>query len=255
MPSKKTGKRNKRDTLSQSHLPSVDSILPSLQTKAERVDADNRTDHCEEKQETAPNLLTFTGWLQIWLPIIFSGLVVVVIFAQAYIYKKQWNAMQDTLKEMRLSRELENRAWIGVKSLEFEQGEPAGVDVVATFVNSGASPAIMTFEYRMEDLEQSPADDIVLPPYPNQGSSLALFPHVERRARLAQHINITLPAKPKSPNHTYYIYGVIKYRDIFDQPHTTRFCYMVEKVEKFVVDGVARARYIVGVAPTHNGFD
>src|SRR5437870_11328674 len=54
--------------------------------------------------------------LQVILPSVFSTLVLGAIIIQAVIYYKQWQAMQGTLAEMRTSRELENRAWIGMKS-------------------------------------------------------------------------------------------------------------------------------------------
>jgi hypothetical protein len=177
-------------------------------------------------------------------------LIVLIVAVQAYIYRRQWEAMRDTLKEMRISRELENRAWIGVTAIDLEDAKSGGVEVVATFVNGGNSPAIVKMEYRMEVLEQSPPDDVSLGSFPDEGSTLAFFPNTERKSQLGLLPGVPMPAKPKSPSHTYYVYGSLRYEDVFQQRHITRFCYKADRVE---LKGKVVA--VLAVARTHNTFD
>src|SRR6266496_3065472 len=74
-----------------------------------------------------------------------SLLVLIAIVVQAYIYLRQWEAMRHTLYEMRATRELENRAWVGVKHVRFEQIQ-SGIAINATYINSGNSPALVTLQ-------------------------------------------------------------------------------------------------------------
>jgi hypothetical protein len=185
-----------------------------------------------------------------------SALPLFTLFAviyQAVVYRRQWNAMQDTLKEMGVSRELENRAWVGLKDLKFEP-RPAvdgvvGANLIATFINSGQSPAIVTITIEGKELEQSPPDDLAYPVLPTKASQLPLFPHAEvEKELISLPKGVPIVLNPKSPEHAWYIYGTIQYEDIFGYRHTTKFCYATM--------GVGSERGVrLRLAPTHNNFD
>jgi hypothetical protein len=181
-----------------------------------------------------------------------------IIATQAWIYNeqrktgnRQWQAMQDTLKEMKISRELENRAWIGVEPVTVEKvpGGGSGMNIRAVFVNSGKSPSIATIRYALGVLRESPPDNYQHRKFADKGSTLALFPEVKHPVSLAVVPEIPLP-DPKNPEHAYYIWGDLDYDDIFGRHHTTKFCY---RNEGTMVNG----KWFVALAlcPTHNIFD
>ncbi len=252
MPSKKTSKRDKGQTLAESHLPAANAALPAEQPKAEHTHAHDPANNRQEKQQMtailAPSALSL--WMQTWLPIIFSFLVIVVIIVQAYIYKKQWGAMRGTLEEMKLSREMENRAWIGVKSVEFEEDPHGGYRIAMAVVNGGNTPANVTIEYVGRDLDGPPPDDASYGDLANKPSQLVLFPHQEFRNNLVSVAKPPVIVNPKTPGHAWYIYGTLKYDDIFGHPHSTKFCYFTHVVE---MNGHKAVVFAIG--PTHNKFD
>lgn len=181
-----------------------------------------------------------------------SWLVLVAVILQVVIYRKQWHAMQDTLSEMRISRELENRAWVGVKNLNFRESPFGGHDILASFVNSGNTPAIVRVAFVGEPREDSPPDNIKLQQAPHEGSRIALFPHVEVTNRIYTlppgHAPVTL--QPTNPDHAWYLYGVLEYDDAFGRHHTTKFCYRTA-AETINDQTIAVFR----LASTHNTFD
>jgi hypothetical protein len=175
--------------------------------------------------------------------------------SQVSIMQGQLNAMQETLGEMRISRELENRAWIGVSELEImdAKNDKKAVDIIATFVNSGNSPAVVTIDYFLQTREESPPDDIDVEPLKekDKGSRIAFFPHTERKVELHRfNGGLPLSPNPKNSAHTLYIWGILTYEDIFGHKHTTRFCYYTH-----IIEVGNRKAVVPSVAPTHNSFD
>jgi hypothetical protein len=190
--------------------------------------------------------------LQFWVGFMFSFTALVVIVVQSMIYVQQWENMRDTLNELRTTRELENRAWVGVKNMEIVPSAQGGTEVVATFVNSGNSPAIVEVRFRGEELEESPPDNAEFPEM-SKGSTLALFPNVESPSRVTTFEGNLAPfiEDPKNPNHAWYLYGRLDYTDIFGKRRVTKFCYSTS-AKKFADD-----KYFLSfrVAPTHNVFN
>jgi len=181
-----------------------------------------------------------------------SWLVFVAVVTQIIIYKKQWEAMQNTLKEMRISRELENRAWVGLKKIEVEQRPEGGVHLNGFYVNSGNTPANVLIKFKGEMRKQPPPNDIDLGPYEAKGSNLALFPHVEYQSVIASLEGLPISNNPKSYTDAWYIYGRLEYEDIFGHPHVTKFCYQTVEVGRGP-EGQILATLVV--SETHNTFD
>ncbi|HKR58407.1 MAG TPA: phage holin family protein [Pyrinomonadaceae bacterium] len=182
-----------------------------------------------------------------------SFLIIGAVVVQAIIYFIQWRAMQGTLREMRLSRELENRAWIGVKVIDIENRADGGVNFNGTYVNSGNSPANVTVEVRGEYLQQPPPDDFQFPPYETKGSRLVLFPHMEYNSLMA-----VLPGVPMvvdGSQGAWYLYGRLKYEDIFGHAHVTRFAYCPVEVEGIGGAPPGKKHITLQVSETHNVFD
>ena len=181
-----------------------------------------------------------------------SWIVFMAVVTQIVIYKKQWHAMRDTLSEMKTSRELTNRAWIGVKSIEIEENPDGGIKIIAAFLNSGATPANVTIQLKGEPRTEPPPDDITIGPFQDEGSHLALFPNVEHRTSIAR-----LPALPlfNNPREAWYIYGRLDYEDIFGHPHVTRFCYHSVDLTTKAQRKQGQLRGTLVVSGTHNSFN
>jgi hypothetical protein len=97
MPDEKTSERNQGQPLSKPHPPIGETALPSVQPKIEKAERDYGAERCKEENEMAAilNPSGFSVWMQTWLPIIFSGLVVIVVAIQAFIYNQQRKLMND----------------------------------------------------------------------------------------------------------------------------------------------------------------
>jgi hypothetical protein len=179
-------------------------------------------------------------------------LTLIVIAVQTGIIKMQWDAMQDSLQEFRNSREMENRAWIGIKSLE-PAYYPDGVGLVALVVNAGNSPANVTLRVKGEYRESSPPDDVQYGSMQDKGSVLTLFGHSEVPKQIAFLEGVPgLPVSRDYPTRIWYFYGDLDYIDIFGKPHKTRFCYFVRKGRDL---GEGKVNASLAVAEGHNSFD
>ena len=139
----------------------------------------------------------------------------------------------DNLAAQREAMHLERRAWVGVtglREISLEVDKPSSF--TAEVRNSGATPARITlvriqahalapsatFAARYVDPVESPST-LVLQPGMTAG-----LPHRGRQ-------NLT-PADVKLLREgtaaRVYVFGEIRYRDVFDRPHFTRFCMRIE---------------------------
>ncbi|HEY0378031.1 MAG TPA: hypothetical protein VGC87_14015 [Pyrinomonadaceae bacterium] len=177
------------------------------------------------------------------------------IIAQIRVYQKQATIMQgqlkathDTLSAMKFTREFENRAWVGVKSMSFNK-IAQGVEVVYEIMNGGKSPAICSIEFKGEERELPPPDDISYGGLPDAPSRLTLFPGVELKQSVAVFPGPPVVPNPKTRTHAYYIYGTIEYRDMFGT-HKTDFCY-----QTILITAPDNKQAVVfRLSSTHNNF-
>jgi hypothetical protein len=154
MPNKKHAKHNKRQSLPKANLPPGHVELAHVQTEVKQSEAhDNAATGKKEKQITAMrNTNGFVTWMQTWLPIIISALILIVVAVQAYIYRRQWEAMKNQgdlmakqLKQSSGALKITERAWIFAEGTSFNYFkdantiERAAVGVV--FRNTGRTPA------------------------------------------------------------------------------------------------------------------
>jgi hypothetical protein len=197
------------------------------------------------------------------LSIVFSGLLLVATTVYAWFAGGQWQAMDASLKEIRQNRELEYRAYIGAKGAVFQQrpDNAAWGFVVLTSVNTGRTQpkggAYIKREVRW--LNEPPKDDAAVSDV-SAGSKLPYMPNIEYNTIMGQipsHVADILaenakatspsagpvkqPGPTPSPTPTviaslipteapqfgpgWYLWGYIKYFDIFDKEHTTKFCF------------------------------
>jgi len=241
MPRKKTGKQDKAQSLAQSHLPAMDTVLPTEQAKAEHANANNRTNDRKEEQRIATIFVpsTFSVWMQTWLPIVFSGLVVIVIVVQAFIYKKQWDVMREqsnllnaSIQEATKTREVENRAYVGIKEITMNATVKSkkDIEIILTIENTGKTPAraskltsVAHGFFRQDRL--IPRESLVTQYYaPTQFELLAGNSHpasIPIKALTDEAYKIVANTEQR-----LYIWGRVEYDDVFGKSHWTPFCFV-----------------------------
>ena len=201
--------------------------------------------------------LQMKGWQEHYsfITAIVSILALAVISWQGYIYVKQTRLMDKQNTEARITRELENRPWVGIKDVFFEPSPTGGYRIGGTYVNGGNSPALCTIEIRSAVAENSPPDDFQLATSPKKGSIFALLPNSENKAQIG-YIEAPPPLAryPDGTGQALYIIGKIDYKDAFGQSHVTRFCYFAHGItpEKNNAKVVGAS---FALCPTHNKFD
>jgi hypothetical protein len=191
----------------------------------------------------------------------FSGLVttfisvaaLLVIVWQGWIYVEQTRLMEKQWTEMRDTRELENRAWIGVKDVFLVQMATGGYSVNAKYVNAGDSPALCTIEIEGGIRESSPPDDYKYSMLTGQGGKSVMFPSTEETLQLA-YMPGPPPVNLQNKHHAYYIFGDIKYTGIFNRQYTTKFCFRTQAISPLHKDNES-VNVSFALCPTHNSFD
>lgn len=157
--------------------------------------------------------------LQVAVPAFFSFLLLLVVIFQAKISERQW-------REMQVTRELENRAWLMTKGASMSTltiGQPMSFAI--TFRNSGRSPAIdarvnLVVEVRDSDTGTSER-------YQHKALAGAVIGPREE-GNTFKHSDFALDQKTydllSSRKKILYIEGTIEYKDIFEVQHQTTFC-------------------------------
>ncbi len=166
---------------------------------------------------------------------IFNIVLVLVTSTYAYITYEQMKIMNLSLDETKVSRELEYKAYVGIKDciLIKHPDNSSLADLNIKFINTGRTPGLdgkirVKVEAREtpvpEQSDISLKDDAVI-------SKLVLFPQVEYTNKAGTletneaHSLLTKQPKVIVESRKNYVYGVIEYSDIFNKPHKTRFCY------------------------------
>src|SRR2546429_4249024 len=111
MQHKKTDKKQTTSRRPQSPQIIVETVSPPIQANVEPPKVQQATIQSQYgDQVTKPR--KFALWMQTWLPIILNALILIVIMGHAFYFQMQWDAMKVALKETRVSRELDSRAWV-----------------------------------------------------------------------------------------------------------------------------------------------
>lgn len=169
--------------------------------------------------------------LQFFIASLLSLLVVLAVIVQVIINWFQWQAMQETLSETRITREIDNAAFIAVTEASLATD---GRQHKATlkFRNLGKSPGLnFTIRYqggfyaeRIEDFKA-----------PLDGPMLVYrgFMHPPD-----SDIMLNIDMGPPSGEHNevnWYIWGIIEYDDIFGKEHFTGFAYRLRPLGEIIV--------------------
>ncbi len=241
MPNDRNNKQNENQSTSDTPTSPSPFETPKGQTLIEPPETEKPRTKADFKiNVTQPNGVPMT--IRTWAPIILSILTLFVIAFQAYIYKRQWEVMkintrivsrQTDIMDKQAdisSKQMINgeRAWITVDNLESKEvKEQVPRSVIITIVNSGNSPAlntIMLTTWGVKESELIPMPDI-------DETSEPTAAHVVIGARSAKRQN----AQPfnlsdeqvrliNQQTHSLYVWGIVRYEDIFGQGHITKFC-------------------------------
>jgi hypothetical protein len=161
-------------------------------------------------------------------------------YAQLFLAKRQTDfgmkSASDSLKTAIDNFHLEQRAWVGPGEVdmvpsEIKANQPISVSV--WLVNTGKTRAIIESSLAVGAFHRFPDPAI----YPNgiPGKSV-LLPGSKVSVQIPVHqFEQSTVAGIMNETYTYYIYGRVRYTDVFSQSHTTTFCYRYKPSEKRTV--------------------
>src|SRR5260370_39127153 len=111
--------------------------------------------------------------------VIFAGVIGAVTIVYSFFSYGQWTSMEKSTKEMRNNRELEYRAYVGVKGVLFQMraDNPAWGDVSVISVNTGRTLGRDgKIRAIVERRDASPPDNTVINEPPQAGSRILYVP-------------------------------------------------------------------------------
>jgi hypothetical protein len=174
-----------------------------------------------------------------WAPNILNLLLLVVIVIQAGIYWRQWNVMERAIDEGRISRVIENRAFIGVRSVKMSAPITGSEKIVVTayLENTGKTPA-RNVRARMytELVKTEPAEHKYRHIPPEKQSQGILMPGGEYQVRVDfSESEAKLWFTLMQDGNLFYAWGDVLYEDMFNQRWETRFCFLARKPDETVL--------------------
>ena len=224
MANEKSGGRNQDHGNHEPYRSALQSIANAIKELRESVAAIGRAAESAEKSKPASPGPMVVFW-QTWLPIILNGLLLIVVFSQAFYAYLQWTEMQRT-----------ERAWVVVQSTAFKYvKDQQGVDradALLGFQNTGPSPAFNVHIWRCSQIrEVEPSVDAgpsgTPPCQDNQIGMMGTGIPLGFEMPDVTHIipENSLPQTAYTPGLHLYVWGKIMY-DIFskDKQHFTSFC-------------------------------
>jgi hypothetical protein len=222
----------------------------------------NESEQDVENSPVVGTLDRVRDWLEKWgrlFQIAFAALVIIVTCIYTWYASRQWEAMQSGIKETQQNRELEYRAYVGVRGVAFQPraDNPAWGNVILVSINTGRTPGLEGKIRQIVEKRDTPVpENTVINEPEHPGSKIVYFPSIEMQTNMgmittnvadiimASPINPNAKAKPSvipiqptvipnlippiMPSSTvgYYVYGIIEYRDIFNKAHQTKFCFI-----------------------------
>jgi hypothetical protein len=208
------------------------------------------TDHAHP--ETRDPTDGATSKAQNWLIVIFTGVIAIATIVYSYFGYGQWTSMDKALTETQKNRELEYRAYISAKGALFQprKDNPAWADIILITGNTGRTPVRDAKMKRvLEHRDAPPPEETIINEATHPGSKILYVPLIDYTTscgavttRVADILanpqstpSIQPTPMPNVPSLTppeilrfgdgWYLYGIIEYKDIFDKPHWTKFCF------------------------------
>ena len=241
MPSQRQTKnkqRNAKRQPQQSHAPSAGQMVradaPTLdnlkppQPEEEQKPQPAKHSYLSENHQHSASPYRRIEKLNIVLTLIFSGAVAIFTAFSTYYSSKQWQAVMESLKDAKETREIENRAWVIVTGANMAREMKVGEPPIVSFVmaNKGNTPARnvrVTSEVQIRD---SPVPDGASVTVRGSMSAATIAPDAEVATFAPSNVVLdesTFAAVSKGQKHLY-AWGVLQYEDIFGKAHVTSYC-------------------------------
>lgn len=160
-----------------------------------------------------------------WLPVLFSGLLLGVTIFYTWYASRQWQVMRDALQEARTTREIENRAYIGIKSVGLVDDLKANTSntILVVLSNAGKTPAVMSLHF-VSGIGTAPWEKVYEEPTNIRGN-FTLTPGTEHNSEVPVSAYTNLELTPVLERHAQlYLQGVIEYDDVFGKHHRNEIC-------------------------------
>ncbi|HEV2863055.1 MAG TPA: hypothetical protein VGX48_18715 [Pyrinomonadaceae bacterium] len=241
MPSRRPTKNKQRHAKrqpQQSHTPSAgqtvrtdaptpDNLRPLQPEEEQKLQPAKHAYRSENYQQPA-NPYWQIDKLNIVLTLIFSGAVAIFTAFSTYYSSKQWQAVMESLKDAKETREIENRAWVIVTGAQMAKEMKVGEMPIVNFImaNKGNTPARnarITSEVQIRD---SPVPDGASVTVRGSMSAATIAPDAEVATFAPSNVVLdesTFAAVSKGQKHLY-AWGVLQYEDIFGKAHVTSYC-------------------------------
>lgn len=148
--------------------------------------------------------------------------------------KRSADLAQQSFTATQQALRLDQRAWVSADHFELMAEPEEGKDVMATvtMVNTGKTPAIDVHEYTdIYIWEGEPPENSLVER--GQPKSLAIIPpgstKISFKTPLGLKLNSTQLAKYADHSLSLYVKSIIRYKDVFAQPHRTNICVFHEQ--------------------------
>jgi hypothetical protein len=211
-----------------------------------QVQGDNAS--LEHQHASHPTSKWAVIWTKHWLSNFLQVVVIIILVFHGYLLNRHWQAMTDSIDETKRNRELEYRAYVGMKSVKLvpRTNNPVIGDIIVAIANTGRTPAKITrVQAQLRDRESPIPDNPVYDTGDGFPSTAVLAPQVDIEISIApiatSEADKVLAARNQQANKSqialtnvpppiivtskkFYAYGLIEYTDIFGKPHSTKFC-------------------------------
>ena len=230
MPRRKTANRQKPQPRKESPATPAQAITPPVRTDVEPPEPQQPRTNREENVEVAkPRRLT--TWMQTWSPIVLNVLALIVITLQAVV-------MERTLEDARISRELENRAWVTLKEMKMARFGVGQIHSLSYLVvNNGKNPALDVFtKIEVRESVGTPLTHTV-PMKPEEvktTTTIPYYPHPAGTIGSGQESTVPIYSSAPLDGEKYaaitskqiflHLLGSVEYTDIFGKRHHATFC-------------------------------
>lgn len=165
------------------------------------------------------------------LALSFQIVLVLTTIVYTFFSYHQWQSMRSELQETRLTREIENRAYLNVKYPKMNKELTTGEQPIATVVifNTGNTPAqnvTMTTLIEGVDASKPEPDPRKIVPPANPRSVGVIQREVDISTEVSSSTVLTdeLIHRVNQGQLRLYVWGLVKYEDMFGKPHRAGFC-------------------------------
>jgi hypothetical protein len=168
--------------------------------------------------------------LNIILTLLFTAAITIFTGFSTFYSSKQWDGIKQSLEDARETREVENRAYVSVKTAslvtELKPGEPATVTI--DYVNKGDTPALKAGAHVEMDFLAKRVSE----PLPDNSATTMVSSGVIHTDGVVGS-DLSIPPVSEEVFTQFmegrlllYVWGTVRYEDVFGKTHKTQFCFL-----------------------------